>query len=305
MRQLKKLERQNNTLIDRTVRELAVAYQKYQGSVQKFLLSALFAEGILQPQYSQTYINSVLAEYTSALQKETERIAEEKTEEAFVIGVMLFYEQIGSPISKKEAKKTTAESGIAYRYKAEIKRLLTLTVTNTDSRIQAIVRKAFADSLVYQQAQKSQQARLIKMFEQTNSASQFEKLLRKEGFVGIVDSRGHIWKPDVYAKMVMRTKLMDSNALSQIEYGAKEGISYAYISNHHVNNPCNLWEHTVICLDGSDPRLPTYADAKATGEVFHPNCQHRLIPFRFFADIPATVIARTQSKYGYSLSQME
>lgn len=303
MNQQEKLRKQHSAVIDKTVKELAVAYKKYHGSVTEFLLQALFAEGILLPSYSEAYVNSVISEYTDALQKEVDRIAERQVEEAFILSLMLFYEDIGSPISRKEAQKQLSATGISYSSKAEVKRLLSFTTSNTSQRINSIVRKSFADSLLYQAADQRQQAKLMELYEQTNSPKQFTELLQKEGFVGIVDSRGHKWKPDVYAKMVMRTKLMEADAQNQRDRGKETGVDLAWISIAHVNNPCNLWEGTIISLNGVDSRFPTYAEAKATGEVFHPNCQHYLNIIRDISLAPRSVITATEQKYGIDLSR--
>lgn len=302
MNQKEKLRKQHNAVIDQTVKELAVAYNKYHGSVTEFLLQALFAKEILQPNYSDTYIKSVLQEYSTALQNEVERIADKQVEEAFILSLMLFYVDIGSPISRKEAQKKLSATGISYSTKVEVKRLLSLTTSNTSQRINNIVQKSFADSLLYQAADQRQQDRLMEMYKQTHSPKQFTELLKKEGFVGIVDHRGHKWKPEVYAKMVMRTKLMESDAQNQRDRGKETGVDLAWVSVAHVNNPCNLWEGTIISLNGLDSRFPTYEQAKATGEVFHPNCQHYLNIIRDISLAPIQVIIATEQKYGINLS---
>lgn len=303
MNQKERLRRQHSAVIDKTVKQLAVAYNKYHGSVTEFLLQALFAEGILQPTFSEAYVKSVLQEYAVVLQDEVDRIADAQVEEAFILSLLLFYEDIGSPISRKEAQKQISATGMSYRTKAEVKRLLSLTSSNTSQRINNIVRQSFADSLLYQAASQRQQDRLMDLYEQANSSKQFTKLLQKEGFVGIVDSRGHKWKPDVYAKMVLRTKLMESDAQNQRDRGRETGIDLAWISIAHVNNPCNLWEGTIISLNGVDSRFPTYEEAKATGEVFHPNCQHYLNVIRDISLAPLHVITATERKYGMDLSE--
>lgn len=302
MNQKEKLRRQHSAVIDKTVKELAVAYNKYHGSVTRFLLQALYAKGILSPSYSEEYVKSVVADYTAALESEVNRIAEKQLEEAFLLGLMLFYTEIGSPISRLEAKKQLAATGLSYNAKIEVKQLLSTTTANTAQRLKKIIRQSFADNLLYQTAKHRQQERLIELYEQSHNATEFKKLLEKEGFVGIIDSRGHIWKPDVYAKMVLRTKLMESDAQLQRDRGAENGIDLAWISIAHVNNPCNLWEGTIISLNGIDSRFPTYEQAKATGEVFHPNCQHYLNVIRDISFAPISVIIATEQKYGIDLS---
>ena len=303
MKQQEKWRQQHNQLIDQTVKELAIAYEKYHGSVTQFLLQALYAKGILQPSFSEVYVRSVLQEYTEALQKEVDRIADEKMEEAFLLGLLMFYEDIGSPISVQQAKKELAATGITYATKAEVKRLLALTTQNTSQRITSIIRNAYSNSILFQAAEQQQKDKLMQLYEQSNGVKQFRELLKKQGFVGIVDKRGHIWKPEVYAKMVMRTKLMEADVQAQKDRGKETGVDLAWISIAHVNNPCNLWEGTIISLNGLDPRFPTYEQAKATGEVFHPNCQHYLNIIRDISLAPLNVIVATEQKYGIDLSE--
>lgn len=303
MNQKEQLRKQHSQLIDQTVRELAQAYQKYHGSLTEFLTNALYADGVLQPAYSKTYIDSVIDQYTEAVQAEVERIAEEKVEEAFLLGLLMFYEDIGSPISMQQARKELSTTGISFKAKTEVKRLLSHTSSNTSFRIKRIVKQVFSDSLLYQTAQSKQQDRLLGLLEQTKSIKEFEKILQREGFVGIIDKRGYIWKPDVYAKMVLRTKLMEADAQTQKVKGEQSGIDLAWISIAHVDNPCNLWEGTIISLNGFDRRFPTYEQAKATGEVFHPNCQHYLNVIRDISLAPLSVISATEQKYGIDLSE--
>lgn len=303
MNQKEKLRKQHSAVIDKTVKQLAVAYNKYHGSVTKFLLQALYAEGILLPSYSTDYVQSVLSEYTTALEIEVNRIADEQVEEAFILSFLIFNEEVGTPMSRAEAKRALDATGGYAKAKKEVKTLLGKTTSNTYKRINNIIKREFAKSLLYQEAVSGGRDRLVELYEQANSAKEFEKLLQKEGFVGIVDSGGARWKPDVYAKMVLRTKLMETDAQIQRDRGAESGIDLAWISDAHVTNPCNLWEGTIISLNGVDSRFPTYEEAKATGEVFHPNCQHYLNVIRDISLAPLHVITATERKYGIDLSE--
>jgi len=297
------LRQQHSQLLEKTVKKLVAVYLKYNGSLHDFLLNALYQEGILKPQYSQHYIESVIEQYSAAIQEETDKIVDKQIEEAYVLGLLMFYKDIGSPISMQEAQRQVRTQGLAAKSKAEIKRLLALTTSNTSKRLKQLVQKKITESMMFTVSGNARQDRLIELFKQTNSIDQFRKQLAKEGFAGIIDKRGHVWKPEVYAKMVLRTKLMEADVALQQAEGAKNDVGLAWISSAHVDNPCNLWEWTLISLNGSVHGLPTYDQAKATGQVFHPNCQHYLNVIRDISQAPIEVIRRTEQKYGIDLSQ--
>lgn len=297
------LRQQHRQLLEKTVKKLVAVYQKYNGSLHEFLLNALYQEGILKPQYSQHYIESVIEQYSAAIQEETDKIVDKQIEEAYVLGLLMFYKDIGSPISMQEARRQVRTQGLSAKSKAEIKQLLALTTSNTSKRLKQLVQKKITESMMFTVSGNAQQDRLLELFKQTSNIDQFRKQLAKEGFVGIIDKRGHVWKPEVYAKMVLRTKLMEADVALQQAEGAKNDVGLAWISSAHVDNPCNLWEWTLISLNGSVYGLPTYDQAKATGQVFHPNCQHYLNVIRDISQAPIEVIRRTEQKYGIDLSQ--
>ncbi|WP_301389435.1 phage minor capsid protein [Enterococcus entomosocium] len=288
-------------LVEKTIAELDSAYSQHHKKVKAFLLKALFPNGTLAPQYSQDYVLSTLQEAARILETRVAGITERQLKEALLLGLLMYFEDIGSPISVAEAREILSLSASGTQLVSEVTRMLNHTPANTSARIERIVGQAYSQELLLQVADQRDNERLLELYMLTETEDEFAAALEEEGFVGIVDSAGRRWKPDVYAMMVLRTMLRESTVAMQKEQAKSDGFDLAWISDHNVDNPCNLWENTIISLNGIDSRFPTYEEAKATLEVFHPNCQHYLNVIRDLADVPAHVIAATESKYGIRL----
>lgn len=290
-----------NRLVEKTVAELDSAYRQHYKKVKSFLLKALFPNGTLAPQYSQDYVLSTLQEAARVLETRVAGITERQLKEALLLGLLMYFEDIGSPISAAEAREILSLSASGTQLVSEVTRMLNHTTANTSGRIERMVVQAYNQELLLQVADQRDNDRLLELYMMTETEEEFAAALEAEGFVGIVDSAGRRWKADVYAMMVLRTMLREANVAMQQEQARNDGFDLAWISDHNVDNPCNLWENTIISLNGADSRFPTYEEAKATLEVFHPNCQHYLNVIRDLADVPSYVLSTTESKYGIKL----
>lgn len=117
----------------------------------------------------------------------------------------------------------------------------------------------------------------------TAQAKDLEKALTKkglservvdQGFKGVIDKAGRRWDVGTYSETVIKTKVNQAY-LQGVQYEAEQsGLDLAIISSHGATDACKQWEGVVISMNGKTPGYPTYAEARATNEIFHPRCQH-------------------------------
>jgi hypothetical protein len=103
---------------------------------------------------------------------------------------------------------------------------------------------------------------------------------------GIVDSVGRRWKPQVYAEMVVKTKMASAQREAAINEGVSEGAYYGVISSHGAKDMCRVWEGRVIKLVPEAPGDYPYIGNLPRRDIFHPNCRHVVTPIRNLDYLP-------------------
>ncbi|WP_144482286.1 phage minor capsid protein [Bacillus pumilus] len=149
-----------------------------------------------------------------------------------------------------------------------------LAVTqNVDRKTKAAVRRAVSDSIKYNMASGTNGRRTIR--------DDIKKRLKESVMTGIVDAKGWRWKPEVYADMVARTKMMQTYREATTNEAVDRGVFYAQISSHGASDYCRFHEGEImkLTIDAPGPYL-TYDELQATGEIFHPRCKHVYSPIR-------------------------
>ena len=143
--------------------------------------------------------------------------------------------------------------------------------------------------IVRDTVQKVAQYHSLKNTNYTEQANQLLKELSKkglseqvakEGFVGVIDRKGRQWDLRTYSNMVIKTKVTQAFTEGVRHEAEVSGLDLAVISNHGAKDACSKWEGVVISLNGKTKGYPTYEQARATNEIWHPNCEHTLHPIR-------------------------
>ncbi|MDR4250716.1 phage minor capsid protein [Bacillus pumilus] len=149
-----------------------------------------------------------------------------------------------------------------------------LAVTqNVDRKTKAAVRRAVSDSIKYNMTSGTNGRRTIR--------DDIKKRLKESVVTGIVDAKGRRWKPEVYADMVTRTKMMQTYREATTNEAVDRGVLYAQISSHGAKDACRGHEGEIIKLTLEAPGdFKTYEELQATGEIFHPRCKHVYSPIR-------------------------
>ena len=181
-----------------------------------------------------------------------------------------------------------ASAGLSTRFTGVNKRMLEAVMADTQSdllavtqnierRVRVAVRKVSAEVLRSNMAQGINGMR-------TNKRDMYARLreeLGKSLDTGIIDAAGRRWNPETYLEMVTRTKLMEAHMNGTINEALERGVLYGRVSKHGATDACKNWEGKLVKLVADAPgNFPTVDDARATREVFHPNCRHLVMPER-------------------------
>lgn len=171
-----------------------------------------------------------------------------------------------------------------------------LAVTeNVGRKTKAAVRKAVSDSMRYHMTRGENGRRTI--------AADIRKTLQKSVETGIIDAARRRWRPEVYADMAVRTKMMETYREATTNEAIKRNVYYAVISSHGAKDACRYHEGKVMKLTEDAPgNYPTYDQLKASGEIWHPNCRHSYAPIRDIGLLPDSVrdSAEKQAERGNS-----
>ena len=153
-----------------------------------------------------------------------------------------------------------------------------LAVTqNVERRVRTAVRNVSAEVLRSNMAQGINGTR-------TNIRDVYSRLRQDLGAsldTGVIDAAGRRWKPDTYVEMLTRTKLMEAHIHGTMNEALERGVLYGRVSKHSATDACKNWEGKLLKLVSDAPGdFPTVDEARATRQVFHPNCAHLVLPER-------------------------
>jgi hypothetical protein len=152
-----------------------------------------------------------------------------------------------------------------------------LAVTQNISRkVKAAIRQAVAESMRANMTRGINGRRTIS----TDIVTDMRKRLGDAVNTGIIDAAGRRWKPEVYADMVVRTKMMQAHKEATRNEAIARGAYYGVISSHNAIDACRNWEGKIVKLTPDAPGDFPYIDDLPRREIFHPNCRHIITPVR-------------------------
>lgn len=97
---------------------------------------------------------------------------------------------------------------------------------------------------------------------------------------GIIYADGTVQKPEVYAEMVVRTKMAETQRKTAINDAIDRDVYYGVISRHNATDDCAKWEGKVVRFLAKAPGKYPLIDELPKREIFHPNCRHTITPVR-------------------------
>jgi Phage minor capsid protein 2 len=155
-----------------------------------------------------------------------------------------------------------------------------LATQNTEESIKKVVRETVSKVAQYHSLKNTRYTEQVEQLVKELSKQGLSEKITKEGFVGIQDAKGRRWDLRVYSKMVITTKVNQAFIEGIMHESEETGFDLAVISDHNAEDACRKWEGMVISLTGKTKGFITYKEARATNEIWHPNCEHTLHPIR-------------------------
>lgn len=171
---------------------------------------------------------------------------------------------------------------------------LLYATNNTDVRLKRIIRETAADRVQLGVARQMGWKQVSNDLEKRLVKEGLSKTIKTDGFVGVVDKAGRRWQLETYTDMLVETKMRDAYIEGVRTEGLEFGTDLAIISGHGAKDACGQWEGVIISMNGMTEGLPTYDDALGSGQVFHPRCQHHLMPYRSMDLIHPNAIAKSE-----------
>lgn len=155
-----------------------------------------------------------------------------------------------------------------------------LATANTSNHVRQVVQDTVKKVAQYHAVRNTRYTEQAKQLVKELSKQGLSKKITEEAFVGIVDRKGRRWNLNTYANMVIKTKVNQAFHQGIAHEMEETGFDLAVISSHGAKDACGKWEGVVISVNGQTEGYPTYAEARATNEIFHPNCEHTIHPIR-------------------------
>jgi hypothetical protein len=169
---------------------------------------------------------------------------------------------------------------------------LLLATQNTKRKVVQLVKSAASDTLRLRAAQQLGRRTSSKEIVERLAGRGLSRTLDDEAWVGIVDKAGRRWNLSTYSEMVVRTKLQQAHIEGVRTEALERKVDLAVISSHGARDACAKFEGMVISLNGITPGYPTYTEVRATGQIFHPNCQHSVNALRDISLLPPALRER-------------
>lgn len=95
------------------------------------------------------------------------------------------------------------------------------------------------------------------------------------------DRAGRSWDAERYFTMLGTNSLDVAQREAYVGGMIAGGHDLVRISSHGAKDRCSRWEGKIISLTGATEGYPTYQETRASGDIWHPNCRHFLIPVFF------------------------
>jgi len=105
------------------------------------------------------------------------------------------------------------------------------------------------------------------------------EILAKDPEFQFVDKAGRRWDSKKYFEMLTKTVMANSLNEAYANTLINEGQDLVKVSQNGASDACRIWEGKVLSLTGATKGYPTVDEARATGQIFHPRCKHRLVAY--------------------------
>lgn len=96
----------------------------------------------------------------------------------------------------------------------------------------------------------------------------------------IIDKLGRRWTAERYADMIAYTKQKDAHDEATRIEALDRGVEYGLIVGPSATDACKYHVGRIVRLtDAGDDQYMTLDELKASNQIFHPKCRHRVVPY--------------------------
>lgn len=151
---------------------------------------------------------------------------------------------------------------------------------NTEYSIKKLVRDTMSKHLNVQNMLNMDRKDLAEILIKELQGVDLQKLINKN-MTAIVDKSGRRWSVENYVDMVTTTKAQQVYVEGLQEF-SKQNNGKGDLARIPVNNAednCRHYEGMIISMTGATSGYKTYAELKASKNIFHPRCRHNPIPY--------------------------
>lgn len=136
---------------------------------------------------------------------------------------------------------------------------------NVERKTRTAIRQAMSEAMRSNITQGVNGVRSI----QRDFLAEARKLLGDSLKTGIIDASGRRWRPEVYARTVVHTKLHTTYREATQNDAIARGAYYGIISSHGAKDACKNWEGRIIKLTPDAPGNYPYIANLPRNEIFH------------------------------------
>lgn len=147
-----------------------------------------------------------------------------------------------------------------------------------DQEAKRFIRVKTSEVSMYKKAVRDDQGSTAYALSQRLSESKLQKDA-KRNFTGLIDKADRRWNFLTYTQMVLRTKVSQAHIYATAMIAKENGIHLFKISTHGATDACRHYEGKIITVGEKIDGYPQFEELSAKGEVFHPNCKHRIEPY--------------------------
>ena len=277
-------------ILDTSLTALLKVYARGYKSVYNTLVNALLS---MDENTSLLTQASILAQLDTQLSKLNQEVSEEIKKTftgAYLEGYTLHI--LGTEkISKLEELVDLAPFSLINTHKikqaaADTFEDLLFVTQHTKKETKKVIREVISRNIQLGVATNQSNRAMINIIKKELSPKAIKDTVSKKAFVGIVDSAGRRWNLKNYVEMAVKTKAHQVHVAALQDRALETGYDLAKIPYKGAADNCRNFEGMVISLNGESKDFLSYETLKASGLIFHPNCQHHPIPIGDFNLLP-------------------
>ena len=133
----------------------------------------------------------------------------------------------------------------------------------------------------------------------------YNQAYAEKKYMQIINKNGDImnFKVDTYASLVSRSRIGDSQVRGAVETGNSLGCEFFTVTSHNTQTPiCKPHESKTYTTNQKIANLGVWKILNdTTRPIYHPNCQHRLVPVAY----TSSQIKRLAERKGVSDTELE